>query len=158
MTIRIFSKNHFFDHPNISYSQDLSEMTHYKVVLIGKILPGEWYHKALNKATNITTRYVLDYTVPALPIQAILQRPEPIQHIRVGLLKTYPNNPFLKGHYDLCMSHDDNHIVPCHFGCLLNTINHRETNEIGDIDLSIVEDMWKMTLSRGFRNIDIHYQ
>ena len=157
MKIRIFSKNEVFDHPNITYSKDLSEMTEYKVVLVGKILSGEWYKKALKTKNEILTRYVLDYTVPALPIVALQKRPENIQHVRVGLLKTVPNNPFLKGHYDLCMSHDENHIVPCHFGCLLNTIDHRETNEVGDIDLDTVEKMWEMTLARGFRNIDIDY-
>jgi hypothetical protein len=156
--ICIFSKNEVFDHPNITYSKDLSDMTLYKVVLIGKILSGEWYKKALKTKKDIATRYILDYTVPALPIAVLQRRPEMIQHIRVGLLKTKPNNPFLKGHYDLCMSHDENHIVPCHFGCLLNTINHRETNEVGDIDLNNVEDMWEMTLARGFRNIDIEYK
>ena len=157
MKIRIFSKNEVFDHPNITYSKDLSEMTEYKVVLVGKILSGEWYKKALKTKNEILTRYVLDYTVPALPIVALQKRPENIQHVRVGLLKTVPNNPFLKGHYDLCMSHDENHIVPCHFGCLLNTIDHRETNEVGDIDLDTVDKMWEMTLARGFRNIDIDY-
>jgi sterol desaturase/sphingolipid hydroxylase (fatty acid hydroxylase superfamily) len=157
LKIRIFSKNEVFDHPNITYSKDLSEMTEYKVVLVGKILSGEWYKKALKTKNEILTRYVLDYTVPALPIVALQKRPENIQHVRVGLLKTVPNNPFLKGHYDLCMSHDENHIVPCHFGCLLNTIDHRETNEVGDIDLDTVEKMWEMTLARGFRNIDIDY-
>lgn len=157
LKIRIFSRNHFLNHPNISYSNDLGEMANYKVVLVGKILSGAWYSKALQGKVDVKTRFVLDYTVPALQIEALQKRPEPIQHIRVGLLKTSPNNPFLKGHYDLCMSHDENHIVPCHFGCLLNTINQRETNEVGDIDLGSVEKMWQMTLARGFRNIDIAY-
>jgi len=157
LKIRIFSRNHFFDHPNISYSSDLSEMADYRVVLAGKILSGEMYHKALKGKTSVKTRYVLDYTVPALQIAALGERPENIQHLRVGLLKTRPNNPFLKGHYDVCMSHDENHIVPCHFGCLLNTINQRETDEVGDIALDNVEKLWQMTLARGFRNTDISY-
>jgi Fatty acid hydroxylase superfamily len=158
LQIRIFSKNEVIKHPNISYSKDLSEMANYKVALVGKILSGEWYSKALRSKKDVATRYVLDYTVPALSIKAIEMRPEKIQHIRVGLLKTYPNNPFLKGHYDLCMSHDENHIVPCHFGCLLNTLKQRETNEVGDIELDQVAEMWEMTLARGFRNIDIDYK
>jgi sterol desaturase/sphingolipid hydroxylase (fatty acid hydroxylase superfamily) len=157
LQIRIFSKNEIFNHPNISYSKDLSDMANYKVVLVGKILSGEWYSKALKSQRDVATRFVLDYTVPALPIKALQMRKENIKHIRVGLLKTNPNNPFLKGHYDLCMSHDENHIVPCHFGCLLNTLDRRETNEVGDIDLDAVEEMWQMTLARGFRNIDIEY-
>ena len=55
------------------------------------------------------------------------------------------------------MSHDENHIVPCHFGCLLNTVSGRETNEVGDIDQGEVEKMWQMTVARGFENIEIDY-
>jgi sterol desaturase/sphingolipid hydroxylase (fatty acid hydroxylase superfamily) len=157
LKIRIFSRNHFLSHPNVSYSSDLSEIVNYRVVLVGKILSGEMYRKAFEGATVCKTRFILDYTVPAMQIDALRKRPEKIQHIRVGLLKTGPNNSFLKGHYDLCMSHDENHIVPCHFGCLLHTVEGRETNEVGDIDQSDVERLWKMALARGFRNIDIDY-
>lgn len=157
LKIRIFSRNHFFKHPNISYSTDLVDMADYKVVLVGKILSGEWYRKALRLKSKVITRFVLDYTVPALQIKALNERPECIQHLRVGLLKTLPNNPFLKGPYDLCMSHDENHIVPCHFGCLLNAINQRETNEVGDIDIDSVGKTWQMALARGFSNIDIDF-
>lgn len=157
LKIRIFSRNHFLDHPNISYSSDLSEIVNYRVVLVGKILSGEMYRRAFESASVCKTRFILDYTVPAMQITALKRRPENIQHIRVGLLRTGPNNSFLKGHYDLCMSHDENHIVPCHFGCLLHTIEGRETNEVGDIDQSDVERLWRMTLARGFQNIDIDY-
>jgi hypothetical protein len=157
LKIRIFSRNHFLDHPNISYSSDLSEIVNYRVVLVGKILSGEMYRKAYESATVCETRYILDYTVPAMQIAVIERRPERIQHIRVGLLKTGPNNPFLKGHYDLCMSHDENHIVPCHFGCLLHTIDGRESNEVGEIDQNDVDRLWKMTLARGFGNIEIDH-
>jgi sterol desaturase/sphingolipid hydroxylase (fatty acid hydroxylase superfamily) len=152
--IRIFSRNYFLkQYPQISYSNDLSEITRYKVVLVGKILSAAWYGKAFGGATNVETRLVMDYTVPALPIDALRKRS--ISHVRVGLLRTKPGNPFLQGHYDLCMSHDENHIVPCHFGCLLHTISGREMNEVGDIDLDAVEPLWQMTLARGFANIEI---
>jgi sterol desaturase/sphingolipid hydroxylase (fatty acid hydroxylase superfamily) len=157
LKIRIFSKNHVLNHPNISYSNDLSEMAHYKVVLLGKLLSAQMYNKALQSQVSVQTRFVLDYTVPAFPIAALQERPEHIQHIRVGVLKTFPNNPFLKGHYDFCMSHDENMIVPCHFGCLLNTINGRDTDEVGDVDPQDVEKLWQMTLARGFQNISIDY-
>ena len=159
LKIRIFSRNHFFDHPNISYSNDLSEMADYKVVLVGKILSQQMYGKAMktNENNAIKTRFVLDYTVPAFPIEALTKRPENVRHIRIGLLKTRPNNPFLKGHYDLCMSHDENHIVPCHFGCLLHTVSGRETHEVGDIDQNGVERLWQMGRARGFQNIVINY-
>ena len=157
LKIRIFSRNHLLDHPNISYTSDLSEMGRYRIVVVGKILSEKMYDRALQVETALKTRFVLDYTVPALRITALEERPENIQHIRIGLLRTTPNNKFLKGHYDLCMSHDENHIVPCHFGCLLNTINQRETHEVGDIDQDDVDKLWQMTLARGFRNIDISY-
>lgn len=159
LKIRIFSRNVVLDHPNITYSTDLSEMADYKIVLVGKILSNAMYAKALKGKPSIRTRYVLDYTVPAMPVAAFLQRPECVQHIRIGLLKTTgPNNSFLKGPYDVCMSTDENHIVPCHFGCLLNTVEGRETNEVGEIDQEQVDRMWKMTLARGFDNITINYQ
>jgi hypothetical protein len=157
LKIRVFSRNHALSHPNITYSNDLSEICDYKVVLVGKILSGAMYDQAFASKPVVKTRFILDYTVPALPISALQKRPENIQHIRVGLLKTYPNNPFLKGHYDLCMSHDENHIVPCHFGCLLHMTSGRENDEVGDIDQKDVDKLWHMALARGFRNIAIDY-
>ena len=157
LKIRIFSRNHFLSHPTISYSNNLSEIVDYRVALVGKILSAEMYRKAFKGRDSVQTRFILDYTVPALPIVALQKRPENIQHIRIGLLKTRPTNVFLKGHYDLCMSHDENHIVPCHFGCLLNTVEGRETDEVGEIDQENVERLWKMTIARGFENISINY-
>jgi len=157
LKIRIFSRHKVLDHlPNISYSTDLSEIRNYRVALIGKILSPAMYNDAF-QGGPCKTRFLLDYTVPAIPIEAAKLRPEKIQYIRVGLLKTYASNPTLKGHFDVSMSHDENHIVPCHFGCILNTINRRETNEVGEIDLDNVEKMWKMTVARGFGNITFDY-
>lgn len=158
LKIRIFSQTPQLEHPNISYCQDLSEMADYKVVMIGKMLNGEMYQKALRRLDTVQTRYILDYTVPTLPIHAVEKRPENIQHIRVGLLKTFPNNPFLKGTYDTCMGHDENHIVPCHFGCLLNTVEGRETNEVGEVDQKEALRLWKLATARGFENITFDYK
>jgi sterol desaturase/sphingolipid hydroxylase (fatty acid hydroxylase superfamily) len=159
LKIRIFSRHHALDHhANITYSSDLSEMADYEVVLAGKILCPKLYRKSLVNQKVVKTRFILDYTVPAMPIPCLNERPEHIQHIRIGMLYTKsPNNPFLRGHYDLCMSHKENHIVPCHFGCILNTIQGRETNEVGDIDLKQVERLWKMTQARGFQNLSIDF-
>lgn len=158
LKIRVFSQNHILDHPNISYSSKLSEIADYKVVLIGKMLKGDMYTEALKELESVKTRYVLDYTVPSISIDAIEKRTENIQHIRIGLLQTYPGNPFLKGTYDTCMGHDENHIVPCHFGCILNTVVGRETNEVGDIDQKEVERLWKLTTARGFRNVSFEFK
>lgn len=157
MKIRIFSKTHALSHPNISYSSDLSELKKYEVVLVGKILSSSMYEKAFSGKETYKTRFILDYTVPALPIEGVQRRPENIQHIRIGLLKTHHNNTFLKGHYDFCMGHPENHIVPCHFGCLLNLISGYETDEVGDIIQNDVERVWKMALARGFQNVTIDY-
>ena len=157
LKIRIFSRNHFLSHPTISYSINLSEITDYRIALVGKILSAEMYQKAFKGRDSVQTRFILDYTVLVLPIVALQKRPENIQHIRIRLLKMQPTNVFLKGHYDLCMSHDENHIVPCHFGCLLNTVEGRETDKVGEIDQENVERLWKMTIARGFENISINY-
>ena len=158
LKIRIFSQTPQLEHPNISYCQDLSEMADYKVVMIGKMLSGEMYRKALQGLDSVQTRYILDYTVPTLPIHAVEKRPENIQHIRVGLLKTFPNNPFLKGTYDTCMGHDENHIVPCHFGCLLNTVEGKESNEVAQIDQKEALRVWKLSTAPGSQNISFHYK
>lgn len=158
LKIRIFSKNHILNHPNISYSCDLSEIRNYQVALVGKILSEKMYAQAFSGGKACKTRYILDYTVPKMTIEAVERRPENIQHIRIGLLKTdLPKNPFLKGHYDVCMSHPEHHIVPCHFGCILNTVLQEEQNEVGEIDPNRVDKMWKMTRARGFENISIDY-
>jgi hypothetical protein len=55
------------------------------------------------------------------------------------------------------MSHAENHIVPCHFGCLLHTIQGRETDEVGEIEQGSVDRLWQMGVARGFQNIDVDY-
>jgi len=158
MKIRVFSQNPMMNHPNITYTTDLKEMGNYKVVAIGKMLKGAMYDKALIGLETMKTRYILDYTVPMLPIAALEKRPEDIQHVRVGLLQTFAGNPFLKGTYDTCMGHDENQIVPCHFGCILNTIQGRETDEVGGVVQKDVEQLWKLATARGFQNILIDYK
>ena len=158
LKIRVFSQNQIIEHPNITRSSDLREMADYKVVLVGKMISGEMYRKALESLDSVQTRFILDYTVPMLPIQAVEKRPEEIQHVRIGLLKTFPNNPFLKGTYDICMGHDENHIVPCHFGCILNTIEGKETNEVGAVDHNEALRLWKLATARGFENISLDFK
>mmetsp|Transcript_6173 Transcript_6173/g.8004 ORF Transcript_6173/g.8004 Transcript_6173/m.8004 type:complete len:650 (-) Transcript_6173:309-2258(-) len=154
--IKIFSRHQILDHPNISYSTDLSEMADYEVVLAGKILSNKMYKTALkNVSGDVRTRVLLDYTVPIMPIEAIQKHSADIKHIRVGLLKTQTNNAFLKGYWDICMAHPQYHIVPCHFGCLLHTVCERETNEVGDICQKEVDKLWRMALARGFSNAQI---
>merc|ERR1712241_1564368 len=147
------------DHPNISYTTDLTEMLNYRVVACGKILPGHKYTKAFRQATktNIVnrTRFILDYTVPHIPIETKKYYPE-IQHIPIGILQV-TSKTFLIGHFDICMSPDQNHICPCHAGCIINASEGRETDETGDIDIVEMEVMWKKALNYGFQNTIIDY-
>ncbi|GAX26793.1 hypothetical protein FisN_9Lu089 [Fistulifera solaris] len=80
LKIRIFSRNSVLQHPNISHSTDLSEIIDYKIVLAGKILSNATYAKALQMKKIIRTRFLLDYTVPAIPVRALLQKD--VQYIR----------------------------------------------------------------------------
>jgi len=151
--ITIFSSWQSMKHENITYTTDLTEMLKFKVVVAGKIIPGHKYDKAFKKAkaTNLSnkTRFVLDYTVPFIPIN-VKSFPQ-IKHIPIGLLQVNSKS-FLRGHFDICMSHDQDHIYPCHAGCIMNAHEGKEVDETGDIDLVEVENMWKKALNYGFQN------
>lgn len=158
LKIRIYSRYHAMKHPNISYTSNLGDIVDYKVVVVGKFYYGHKYAKAFEGSENhYKTRLILDYTVPFFPINVKKVCPL-IQHIQIGLLQMTDttSSAFLKGHFDVCMSHDENHIYPCHAGCLLNMADKRDTDEIGDINLDDVEVMWKKALSYGLRNRAIH--
>lgn len=158
MKITIFSSYQSMKHENITYTTDLTDMLKFQVVVAGKIIPGHKYAKAFNtaKATNMSnkTRFVLDYTVPFIPIH-VKAFPE-IQHIPIGLLQVNSKS-FLRGHFDICMSHDQDHIYPCHAGCIMNAHEGKEEDETGDIDLVEVETMWKKALNYGFQNRILNY-
>merc|ERR1712127_687542 len=91
---------------------------------------------------------------PFIPIH-VKAFPE-IQHIPIGLLQVNSKS-FLRGHFDICMSHDQDHIYPCHCGCIMNAYEGKEVDETGDIILEEVELMWKKALNYGFQNIFIDY-
>jgi sterol desaturase/sphingolipid hydroxylase (fatty acid hydroxylase superfamily) len=159
MKICVFSSYHGMIHPNITYTTDLLDMLKYRIVVGGKIIPGHKYAKAFKTAKKNSIpnkiRFVLDYTVPFIPIDNKLF-PE-IQHIAIGLLKVNSKS-FLRGHFDICMSHDQDHIYPCHAGCIMNAHEERESDETGDIDLLEMEKMWKKALNYGFQNRIINYK
>jgi len=62
----IFSSFVGFTHPNVKYTQDLSEIVNYKHILIGKMLDPKLYSKALslyrssNRTVEHGTRYLMD--------------------------------------------------------------------------------------------------
>jgi hypothetical protein len=148
--ICIYSKYHAMQHPNISYTSNLEEMFNYEVVLTGKILPSKHWERASKKFPEKSKcRVILDYTVPFIPIN--LKTPQKIRHIQIGILET-SGNSLLKGHFDVCMGHDQHHIYPCHAGCILNMVEGRESHETGDIVISDAERLWKKALSYGLRN------
>lgn len=159
LKIRVFSSYEGMKHPNVSYTTDLTEMFKYKVVIAGKIVPGHKYDKAFKQAKKSgiisKTRFILDYTVPFININR-RQFSSEIQHIPIGLLQV-TSNKFLRGHFDICMSHQQNHIYPCHAGCIINSHEGRESNETGDISLDEMELMWKKGLSYGLQNTIIDY-
>lgn len=160
--VKIFSRYHGMDFPNVSYTSDLSDILNYKVVVTGKILSSKQYEKAFAAAKvleasdeSAKTRFILDYTVPVIPIK-IKSHPE-IQHIQIGVLQA-TSKTFLQGPFDVCMSHDQGYIYPCHTGCILNMVDKRESDEIGEIDVDDMERMWSKALRHGFRNKFISYK
>jgi len=153
--IRVFSRYHGMTYPNVSYTYDLSEMLKYKIVVTGKILPVHKYEQALKKAgrdnTAKKTELILDYTVPFIE----LKLPN-IRHQQIGLLQVN-SKKFLRGHFDICMSHDENHIYPCHAGCIINAAEGKEFDEVGDINIIEMDNIWKKALNYGLQNRIIDY-
>lgn len=156
--IKVFSSYEAMNHPNISYTTDLTEMFNHRIVVTGKFLPAHKYAKAFSEAKKVgmmnKTRFILDYTVPFIPIDT--KQFSEIQHIPIGLLQV-TSKAFLRGHFDICMSHDQNHIYPCHAGCIINANEGRETDETGDINVVEMEQMWRKALNYGFQNRIIAY-
>uniref|UniRef100_A0A6U3SBG0 Fatty acid hydroxylase domain-containing protein n=1 Tax=Ditylum brightwellii TaxID=49249 RepID=A0A6U3SBG0_9STRA len=157
LKIKIFSRYHGFQHPNVSYTDDLSEIKKYKVAVLGKILSPRYYDKAFAGSEPCETRFLLDYTVPFIPITAAKRRSENIQHIQIAVLQTHANNNFLRGSFDVCMAHDQNCIYPCHFGCIMNMVEGRQTNETGEVDPNDMDRLWNKAISYGFHNKIIGY-
>jgi len=158
LKIRIFSSYAAMDLPNVSYTSDMQEIVNYKVVVVGKFYSGHLYAKAFKGSSkSCATRFILDYTVPFIPID--VKDCTWIQHIQIGLLQmTDSPKAFLKGPFDTCMSLDQNHIYPCHAGCLLNLTDHRETDEVGEINLDDIDIYWKKAVSYGLANRSIAYK
>jgi len=154
--ICIYSRYEGIKHPNVSYTDNLKDMCNFKVVVVGKFLPSEKYLKSLRGSTDDSrkTKFILDYTVPFNPIN--FKSHSGIQHIPIGILQLTTKG-FLKGSFDICMNHDENHIYPCHAGCIINSVVGRENDEVGEVDLNDMEEQWKRALHFGFQNTIINY-
>jgi len=156
--ICIYSSHQALKHPRVSYTQNLTDLTNFKFVIIGKTLAPGAYQKALSLLSSTsasptsTTHYLLDYTVPFFPL--VKNDNERVKHIQIGVLKV-SSTKFLRGHYDVCMGTAQNHIYPCHAGCLLNLQSGKEEDEVGEIDINEVDSLWQRALSNGLDNIAV---
>jgi len=156
--ICVYSSYEGIKHPNITYTRNIDDMLKYKVIVVGKLLQTDTYLNSFDRAsvqsTPCKTRFILDYTVPFIPIKP--KSHPSIKHIPIGLLQV-TSRSFLRGHFDICMSHDENHIYPCHAGCIINSHEERETDETGDVCPIEMQKMWKKALKYGFQNRMIDY-
>lgn len=170
--VKIFSRYEAIDHPNVSYTQDLHDMADYRHVVVGKLLDPKIYDMAVRAIretrteSEAKTRYLLDYTVPFLPLDLDLgEGGRKIHHIQIAVLavgsKENPkksiaackgSEPVLRGHFDVCMGHNENEIYPCHTGCILNMLEGREDHEVGDIDVKEVTRLWRVAEDLGLTN------
>jgi len=156
--IRVFSRYHGMSYPNVSYTYDLSEMLKYKVVVTGKIMPQQKYDQVLTQSVRNKiarkTELILDYTVPFMELK--LKCNPRIRHEQIALLQVN-SKKFLRGHFDICMSHDENHIYPCHAGCIINASEGKEFDEVGEIDIAEMDNIWQKALNYGLQNRIIDY-
>ena len=153
----IFSKHQSYQHPNITYTSSISDMLQYKYVLIGKILNANMYKNVLENVQQ-KHQYLLDYTVPFIPLPWKSRNPNGrAHHIQIGVLRS-TDKDFLRGYYDVCMGTDQNHIYPCHAGCLINMIEKREDDEIGEIQIDRMDTMWSKAKKFGLENKKILFE
>ena len=108
-----------------------------------------YYKKVVNpKAPH--DQILLDYTVPFFPLPCGPKQ----KHVQIGLLRV-TDETFLKGHYDACMGNEQNTIFPCHAGGIINTVERKEVDEVGEIDMDEMEPMWAKATERGLHNVDL---
>lgn len=161
--VRILSSYQPYLHPLVSYTTDMTEMLAFKYSVIGKPMNPAFYHKilslqsrsngsAVSSSDGSATRYMLDYSVPFTPLEVR----SGVRHIQIGVLQA-TNPSVLMGYFDMCFGLDQNHIYPCHAGCILNTIEKRERDETGEIDLGEIPRLWAMAEKHGLVNKDIKY-
>lgn len=166
LKIEIYSLSHTLDHPNVTYTSELSHLLNHKVVVLGKQLALWKYAKALapfrgasSKKSELTPykcRLIIDYTVPFTPID--LTGFKNIEHHQIAVLETSPNSSnFLKGHFDIGFGLEQDQIYPCHAGCIINTLYERDTDEVGEICVKDMMTMWKRGLELGLRNKKLEF-
>jgi hypothetical protein len=50
-----------------------------------------------------------------------------VHHTQIGVLNVTDGH-LLKGYYDICFGIPQNHIYPCHMGCLINLLDDRQVS------------------------------
>jgi len=151
--ICILSKNRSMNHPNISYTENIQDMLKYQVVVVGKILPGPKYILLLSGSSDpVKTKLVLDYSVPFIPLH-FNQHPQ-IKHVQIGLIES-TDRSFLRGPFDVCMSHDQNHIYPVMRAVSLTQPRQETQMKLEKYSSDDVKLYWEKALSYGLRNRDI---
>jgi sterol desaturase/sphingolipid hydroxylase (fatty acid hydroxylase superfamily) len=153
--ICIYSKHVVYHHPNVTYTQDIRDMLGYEFVLVGKTLKPSTYRIDYSSNSSSETKYLLDYSVPFMPLHP-LKKTWGVEHVQIGVLKV-ENKALLRGYYDICMGFEQDHIYPCHAGCILNMLNNREFDETGDINVEDIEPMWALAQSCGLANKDLKF-
>lgn len=148
-----YASDDVYSHPLISYTQELKDMLPFKFVLIGKLLRVSKYERLLRH--RIRDQFLLDYTVPFMPINtAPCDSAFTTHHAQIGVLRCN-NEAFLRGYYDICMGTAQNHIYPCHAGCIINMVDKLERDETGEINVDDVVPLWNKALAHGLVNKDL---
>ena len=111
------------------------------------------YEKAFKGYSGSDSKYLLDYTVPFMR----LNLNHKLKHIQIGVLKT-TNSQFLQGPFDFCFGLEENHIYPCHAGCIINLMEKREDDETGSINLTDIVPIWKKANKYGLQNKVINFE
>jgi hypothetical protein len=134
----------------VKYTDDMSAIKDFKYTLIGKILRPSAYSSVFKKYERSESRFLLDYTVPFMPISVS----EKVKHIQIGVLNS-TNSKFLQGPFDFCFGLAENQIYPCHAGCIVNYMEKCDSDETGEIDVTKIVPLWTQALKYGLRNTDI---
>lgn len=156
----VFSRYVVFEHPLVTYTDDMSKMKTFEHVVIGKMINPKLYESVLQSSktgasscgavqTDVKTKYLLDYTVPFMPLSASSGS---VKHLQIGVLSVSPDSTLLKGHYDVCFGVHENEIYPCHAGCIVNMVTGRTTDETGDINVDEIVPLWKTAKGYGLDN------
>ena len=128
---------------NVYFTTNIDDITKYDYVINGKNFSLDKVQGAVTARKSV----ILDYTVPFYPINK--------NHYQLATL-TCVDKSKLQGPYDICFDLKQYNIYPCHAGCIINVLRNHTKNEVGEIDISeINEDYFKMIEFHGFKINDV---